>query len=73
MLDEGILVLVEINFLLIGLLPVLFFRKGGRLTIRWWLTASPFFVAPAYLLAAHFGFGYERPAPWPSAVAAPRQ
>jgi protein-S-isoprenylcysteine O-methyltransferase Ste14 len=47
--------LVLLNFMLIGLLPILFFRRGGRLNPRWWLTAAPFFVVPVFVLAAAAG------------------
>jgi protein-S-isoprenylcysteine O-methyltransferase Ste14 len=69
MLDEGVLFLYEINFLLIGLLPKIFFKKGGQFNARWWLTATPLFVCPIFLLAAHFGLAIvpglsEALAPW---------
>lgn len=40
------LLLLCLNFLLIALLPRIFFRKGGRLGFQWWATALPLFVAP---------------------------
>lgn len=57
MLDEGVLYLFELNFVFIGLLPVIFFKRGGRLTGLWWLTAAPLVICPLFLLAAHFGIG----------------
>lgn len=49
------LLLLCLNFLLIALLPRIFFRKGGRLSLQWWLTALPLFLAPvtAILVFAH--------------------
>lgn len=32
------------NFLLIGILPRIFFRKDGQFNLMWWLTASPLFL-----------------------------
>ena len=40
------LLLLCLNFSFIGLLPRIFFRKGGRLHLMWWLTALPLFAAP---------------------------
>jgi protein-S-isoprenylcysteine O-methyltransferase Ste14 len=47
--------LVLLNFAVVGLLPLLFFRRGGRLNARWWLTAAPLFAAPLVVLAAAAG------------------
>lgn len=33
-----------LNFSFIGLLPVIFFKREGKLNFKWWLTAWPFFV-----------------------------
>jgi protein-S-isoprenylcysteine O-methyltransferase Ste14 len=48
-LDDSALLVCLLNLALIGALPRIFFRHG-RLNLRWWLTASPFFVAGAGLL-----------------------
>lgn len=42
---EAVLLLC-VNFLLIALLPRIFFRKGGKLGLQWWATALPLFIAP---------------------------
>lgn len=47
-----VLLLITLNFTLIGLLPRIFFRHDGRKNARWWATALPFGVAPAFLIAA---------------------
>lgn len=49
------LAVVLLNFALVGLLPLAFFRRGGRLNPRWWLTAAPYFAAPLFVLAAAAG------------------
>lgn len=54
-MSGAVLLLVLVNFAVVGLLPVLFFRRGGRLNLRWWLTASPFVVAPLVVVAAAAG------------------
>jgi protein-S-isoprenylcysteine O-methyltransferase Ste14 len=46
------LLVILLNFAVIGLLPRIFFRKDGRLGLMWWLTALPFFVCPVLLAAA---------------------
>jgi protein-S-isoprenylcysteine O-methyltransferase Ste14 len=50
---EPVLLLIVLNFALIGLLPRIFFRRDGRLNGRWWATAVPFGVAPLFLIAAY--------------------
>ncbi len=49
-------VLLVLNFVMIGLLPVLFFRRDGSFNLRWFATGAPFFVAPALLLAGYLGY-----------------
>jgi protein-S-isoprenylcysteine O-methyltransferase Ste14 len=44
-----------IAFGLVGLLPMLFFRRGGRFNARWWLTAAPFFLCAVLLVLALAG------------------
>jgi protein-S-isoprenylcysteine O-methyltransferase Ste14 len=45
-----------IAFGLVGLLPMLFFRRGGRFNARWWLTAAPFFLCALLLVLAFAGW-----------------
>jgi protein-S-isoprenylcysteine O-methyltransferase Ste14 len=47
-----VLVLYLINFVIIGALPRIFFRKDGRLGLMWWLTALPFFACAGLLVGA---------------------
>ncbi len=54
MFDPAVLLLVVLNFCYIGLLPIIFFKKGGNLNAGWWLTALPFFVTPVFLVTSHF-------------------
>jgi len=58
---EPLLVLLLCNFVLIGLLPLCFFRRDGRLNIRWFATGAPFFVMPAVLLLAYFEVLHQPP------------
>lgn len=55
MINDAILILVLSNFVAIGLLPIVFFRRDGSFNLRWFATAAPFFVVPALLLLARFG------------------
>jgi protein-S-isoprenylcysteine O-methyltransferase Ste14 len=50
---EPVLLLIVLNFALIGLLPRIFFRRDSSLNARWWATAVPFFIAPLFLVAAN--------------------
>lgn len=47
---------VTANFLLIGLLPVVFFKRNGRLNFRWWLTATPFLLSVGSVIASLLGY-----------------
>jgi protein-S-isoprenylcysteine O-methyltransferase Ste14 len=57
-MNHPILVLFLLNLAFIGLLPRIFFKKGGRYNLRWWFTAAPF------LLCAIFLLGSLCPVPW---------
>lgn len=52
-MDAALLVCL-LDLALIGALPRVFFRPG-RLNLRWWLTAAPFFLAGGLLLLGAFG------------------
>lgn len=51
-MNTPVLLLIVLNFALIGLLPMIFFRHDGQKNARWWATAVPFCVVPAFLIAA---------------------
>lgn len=55
-MNESVLLLFLLNFLFIGLLPKLFFKKDGKFNLMWWVTASPFFLCTIFLLATHLGY-----------------
>jgi protein-S-isoprenylcysteine O-methyltransferase Ste14 len=54
-MDKSALALLLTDFAFIGALPRIFFRRDGRLNLKWWLTALPFFMCPALLTASAFG------------------
>ncbi len=51
----AILILILVNFSFIGALPRIFFRNDGKFNARWWMTASPLFLAPTILVAMRAG------------------
>jgi len=50
MISFPLLLLLICDFLAIGLLPILFFRRDGQINLRWLATGAPFFIVPAALL-----------------------
>ena len=69
-MSEPVLLLMVLNFALIGLLPKIFFRRDGSLNARWWATALPFGVVPLFLIAADAAnFGPLTPRSWLTATA----
>lgn len=54
-------VVIVSNFILVALLPVIFFRRDGKLTPMWLATAAPFGIAPVLVVMAYHGFWLE---PW---------
>jgi protein-S-isoprenylcysteine O-methyltransferase Ste14 len=66
---SALALVVILDAVLMGALPRIFFRRDGRLNLRWWLTAAPFFAGPGTVLLAACGLL----APWrfePAALAA---
>lgn len=70
-MSAPVLVLILLDFACIGMLPVVFFRRNGRLGPLWWLTALPFFCCPVLLLGVALA-GAEPPTPggWSTVLAA---
>ena len=55
MIAYSLLVLLLANFVAIGLLPIVFFRRDGSFNLRWLATGAPFFIAPVVLLLGALG------------------
>ena len=53
-MNTAIATLVILNLAMIGLLPIVFFRRDGRFNGAWLITAAPFFASTAFLF---FGLG----------------
>jgi protein-S-isoprenylcysteine O-methyltransferase Ste14 len=53
-MNPAALLVVLLNFALIGALPIVFFRRDGRLNLMWWLTGLPFFLCPLFLITIQF-------------------
>jgi protein-S-isoprenylcysteine O-methyltransferase Ste14 len=51
-IHPGILLLLVLNFLFIGLLPRIFFRKDGCYNLLWLMTAMPYILASLVLLSS---------------------
>src|SRR5436309_15410326 len=54
-MNTAALLVVVLDFLSVGALPVIFFRRDGRLGLMWWLTALPFLACPLLLFGAWWG------------------
>jgi protein-S-isoprenylcysteine O-methyltransferase Ste14 len=63
MINTLALLFVLGNFTLAWLLPLIFFRRDGRLNLMWALTALPFAVGPTLLCLAYFGIVATFPLP----------
>lgn len=50
-MNVPVMVLVLCAYVVIGVLPRIFF-KGGSFNSGWWLTGAPFFCVPPFLIAA---------------------
>jgi protein-S-isoprenylcysteine O-methyltransferase Ste14 len=55
MISFPLFVLIICDFIAIGLLPILFFRRDGQINLRWLATGAPFFVVPSVLLLGQAG------------------
>lgn len=55
MISFPLLALLMCDFIAIGLLPILFFRRDGQINLRWLATGVPFFIVPAALLLGQMG------------------
>jgi protein-S-isoprenylcysteine O-methyltransferase Ste14 len=49
-MSTAVLTLLLINLMYVGLLPRFFFRADGRLNLKWWLTAAPFFLSTLFVI-----------------------
>lgn len=54
-MNTAIFLVQALNLLFIGALPKVFFKRGGRLNMMWWLTALPFGVAGVLLVMSLVG------------------
>jgi len=55
-METTLFLLLAVTFATIGGLPIGYFGGGRELNVRWWLTATPFFVAPVAIAVSFFGF-----------------
>lgn len=55
-MNDAVLLLYLLNFIFIGLLPKIFFKKDGRFNLMWWLTASPYVLCALFLILSFLGY-----------------
>lgn len=55
-METSVVVLLTLNFVLIWLLPVIFFRSDGKRNLVWALTSLPFAVSPFITVASYLGY-----------------
>ena len=65
-MNPAVLLLFLVDLLFIGLLPVIFFKRDGRLNLQWWLTAAPYVLCGMFLIASYLHVlppmtGYDTP------------
>ena len=65
-MNDSVFFLYICNFLLIGGLPIIFFKPGQK-NIRWLVTALPFFVSALLLIAGYVGVvsSFQYQSYWP--------
>ena len=52
-MNLSVLFIVIMNFIYIGLLPIIFFKKKDGYNLKWWLVGSPFFLVPVLLILGY--------------------
>jgi protein-S-isoprenylcysteine O-methyltransferase Ste14 len=53
-MNGAVVLLFLLDFLFVGILPLIFFKRDGRLNLAWWLTAAPYGLCSVFLVAAFF-------------------
>ncbi len=53
---NGVSAVILLNFIYIGALPRVFFKKDGKYNLHWWITAGPLFISPVVLVLMNLGF-----------------
>ena len=71
-METTLFLLLAATFATIGSLPIGYFGGDRMLNGRWWLTATPFFVAPTAIAVSFFGIvpAWAPPAPVADLLAA---
>jgi protein-S-isoprenylcysteine O-methyltransferase Ste14 len=55
-MNSGAYINIVLSFVFIGLLPVVFFKRDGKLNLMWWLTATPFLLSLCSCTASFCGY-----------------
>jgi protein-S-isoprenylcysteine O-methyltransferase Ste14 len=69
MMMSGTTLVVLMNFAYIGILPRIFFDKGGKYNLNWWVTAGPLFISPVIVILVALGILAVPVAPFEQASA----
>ena len=54
-MEKSALIVLTLNFIAVALLPLVFFRRDGKLTLMWLATAAPWSIAPIIFFAEYYG------------------
>lgn len=54
-MEKSTLLILTLNFLYVALLPVVFFRRDGKFTLMWAVTAAPWGIAPVIFITQYYG------------------
>lgn len=55
-MNNGLIYLLVINFIYIGILPRIFFKKDGRYNLMWFITAAPLFFNSILIFCQYMGW-----------------
>jgi protein-S-isoprenylcysteine O-methyltransferase Ste14 len=60
-MSSELFAIIIANQCLIGILPLVFFRRDGRFTLRWWLMAVPFDLSALGVVLGKFAYASPLP------------
>ena len=59
-MNEASFLVLLLNFVTIGALPKVFFRRGGRFNLMWWATSAPFVLCVIFVALTFSGVMDDR-------------
>lgn len=54
-MSQALVILLMLDFIYIGILPLIFFKKDGRYNLMWFITAAPIFFNAIIVLLQYLG------------------